>query len=424
MTDRKPNIPPFSRIAYLDGLRGFAALMVVLFHYWTGAKKPDLAVSLGPIHVNLLAPMEYFGGARVSLFFVLSGFLLYLPFARDADRYIPLGSWLWQRFRRVAPPYYAALMLALLPVFGSYYAREAGRWLRHLPHHPIQIGTALLGFPECLLFAHGMVPGKQNPMLNAPLWTMTPEVQLYLTFPLLVFFARRKRFGGLAGTVAFAIIASIGYRLYLYYTIGYSFALGGGEISLLPDAYHCLTNSFVGRWVEFALGMGAAGLVVRNRVPTPYVLVPLCMGWIVLFLALRNGWAGRTPLTALTDAAGGAAFATLILCCAVIPSVARIFTIRPLMWLGSFAYSLYLVHSPVWVAAGRFEQVVLHLDTEAGGWTMLTINLLVVFPVALIVARLFWWCFERPFLSATWQTALKPRPSVIDMERRSQRNVV
>jgi peptidoglycan/LPS O-acetylase OafA/YrhL len=411
-----------SRIRYLDGLRGFAALMVVLFHYWTAAKKPSLILPIGSIRPDLLAPLEYFGGARVSLFFVLSGFLLYLPFARDGDRHVTLGGWLWQRFRRVAPPYYAALLFALLPVFAPYYVQEAWHALTHQPSRPIQIGTALLGFPECLYFAHGMVPGKQSPMINAPLWTMTPEIQLYLTFPLLIFLARHRRFGGLLGTVTLAVTASVAFRLYLYAVVGYAFPLGGGDIPLLPDAYHCLTNSFLGRGAEFALGMGAAGAVISRRLPSPYLLLTACLSCLLLFASLRNGWAANSPLTALTDAAGGAAFALLLLCCAAVPSLARLFCGRPFVWVGTFAYSLYLVHSPVWGGVQRFLQSVLHFDTEAGGLGALAINLMVVLPIALGVARLFWWCFERPFLSRSRQESLKPRPQIINMDRRENAN--
>jgi peptidoglycan/LPS O-acetylase OafA/YrhL len=69
-----------SRLLYLDGLRGFAALMVVLFHLWGGAGHPTWPVRLAPfvpqVTVDLLSPIGALGGSRVSLFFVLSGFLL------------------------------------------------------------------------------------------------------------------------------------------------------------------------------------------------------------------------------------------------------------------------------------------------------------------------------------------------------------
>lgn len=411
-----------SRILYLDGLRGFAALMVVLFHYWMAAKKPTFIFLFGTMPLDLFAPIEYFGGARVSLFFVLSGFLLYLPFARDEDRRVALGRWLWQRFRRVAPPYYAAFLLALLPVFAPYYVQEVWRSLTHQMPRPIQIGDALLGFPECLYFAHGLVPGKQSPLINGSLWTMTPEVELYLTFPLLVFLARQKWIGKLFGTVAVVVTLSIAYRLYLYATIGHLLQVGSGdEMRFLTDAYHCLTNSFLGRWTEFALGMATAELIAKRRVPSRYLLVPLCCGLLVLFCLLRNGWARTTPFNSLTDAVGGMTFATLLLCCAAMPTVAHLFSARPLTWIGTFAYSLYLVHSPVMSGVQRFLQSVLHIDTDVGGKSMLAINLLVVFPIALGIARLVWWYFERPFLSRIRQKTLAERPKIIDIDRIMER---
>ncbi|MGC4042878.1 MAG: acyltransferase [Armatimonas sp.] len=118
MQPLQQNSPPKTRLLYLDGLRGFAALMVVLFHFWGGAGNPAWPVRLtSTLTVDLLSPIGGLGGSRTSLFFVLSGFLLYLPFARretltesgqaPTKSEETFFSWLQRRIRRLALPYYA-----------------------------------------------------------------------------------------------------------------------------------------------------------------------------------------------------------------------------------------------------------------------------------------------------------------------------
>jgi peptidoglycan/LPS O-acetylase OafA/YrhL len=437
-------------LVYLDGLRGFAALMVVLFHFWGGAGYPSWFVHLTPnVTVDLMSPVGALGGSRVSLFFVLSGFLLYLPFARrDADesdggsesrnrnQHPPeretLVAWLWRRLRRLAPPYYVAILLALLPNVGTFYLNEGWRtWVRHLPPRVPEFAPKQFdAFPECLFFMHGMVPGSEFPIFNGPLWTLTPEVQLYLTFPLLVALARwrgvrigaRWRVNGLGLAVAVAVGASVAYRVWLYEQIG--FALRLAEAGTLGSEYHCLVNTFLGRWAEFALGMGAAGIVVRERIQpsrlSPLLLLPafgLCLAW---FLVLRSdiavgGWVGHLFLamepapSPMADGVGGAAFALLILCCAAVPRVARVFSWQPLTALGTIAYSLYLIHSPILFWLYRAIHVLFHTDINTSGQgslAVLALNMMVGLPIALFAAYLFWLVFERPFLSRERRTTL------------------
>jgi peptidoglycan/LPS O-acetylase OafA/YrhL len=324
--------------------------------------------------------------------------------------------------RRLAPPYYFAIPLALLPIAGTFYANEAWRvWGQHLPPRTPDFGNLFVAFPECLFFMHGLVPGSEAPVFNGALWTLTPEVQLYLAFPLLIGLAHlRWRVGkhpisGLAVTVVSAVAVSVLYRVWLYKQIGYALRLEEGSVLFSP--YHCLVNTFVGRWAEFALGMGAAGLVMQGRSLSPRVLVPvwvLCLGW---FLVLRSdlavgGWVGQLFLamepspSPLADAVGGAAFALLILCCATIPAIARLFSARPLVRLGTFAYSLYLIHIPVIWLLHHILHVLLDRPLLGTGLWIFAVNMFVGLPLALFAARAFWWGCERPFLSRERQRTL------------------
>src|SRR5713226_5033929 len=101
-----------SRLAGVDGLRAAAAMWVVLFHIrvFSGARLP-------------FQPLDFFvrsGSTGVSLFLVLSGFCLYLPFAAGKQGRFKTGSFFVRRARRLLPAYYCSLGLALaLNVIGG-----------------------------------------------------------------------------------------------------------------------------------------------------------------------------------------------------------------------------------------------------------------------------------------------------------------
>ena len=103
-------------VASLTGLRGIAALFVFVFHY--GSFNPGIRLDLTVSYIGkaLQFPLG-FGFAGVDLFFVLSGFLLTLPFARATltrSAHKPLRQYYQRRILRVFPAYYAQLGIILM----------------------------------------------------------------------------------------------------------------------------------------------------------------------------------------------------------------------------------------------------------------------------------------------------------------------
>lgn len=156
---------PSNSIRVLDGLRAIATLSVIAFHvgvlldnnnFWDTFRYP------------VVSAVATFGGSGVTLFFVLSGFLLFLPYARSLlfqDKWPSARQFYLKRALRIIPGYYAALLLIVL-FFQPQYLR---------PDHWGQLGIFLIFFMDS-------TPATFR-QLNGPFWTLAIEWQFYMLLP-------------------------------------------------------------------------------------------------------------------------------------------------------------------------------------------------------------------------------------------------
>ena len=180
---------PAARLDVIDGMRGIAILLVFWFHLWQLSwLDPRLPVGNLTLDVSSIAVTGFLG---VDLFFFLSGFCLFFPFARaylDGTPPPRLGEFAYRRFIKIVPSYWLAIVGAILigyAVFDSPLDAFGKVALHLLFIHPL--------FPD----AFGSVSGV--------LWSLGVEVQFYLLFPLIAWALRRWPIT--TGALAFAIAA-------------------------------------------------------------------------------------------------------------------------------------------------------------------------------------------------------------------------
>ena len=169
---------PVKRLYALDGLRGLAALSVVVWHWqhfyalsgdwqdgWQRASQPLFWA---------LKPLYDAGWAAVDLFFALSGFVFFWLYgAVIASRTMGAGKFMLLRFSRLYPLYFATLAAAALlqALFhsrtGQYFIFESGDWQR---------------FAAGLLMAQQWLPPTEDQFFNGPSWSVSIEVLLYVLF--------------------------------------------------------------------------------------------------------------------------------------------------------------------------------------------------------------------------------------------------
>ena len=159
------------RVEWLDGIRGAAALFVVLHHTWLSVW-PAFPRNIGPWWVGWLL----YGHLAVAVFIVVSGFSLSLAPIRRGDT-VSGGArrFLRRRGWRIIPPYWAALIISTLI-----------SWLVLQPS--LATGTVTRGF-----VVHGLmlqdITGSWVP--NGAFWSIAVEWQIYFVFPLILWLARR-----------------------------------------------------------------------------------------------------------------------------------------------------------------------------------------------------------------------------------------
>jgi peptidoglycan/LPS O-acetylase OafA/YrhL len=368
------------RLAGVDGLRAAAALWVVFFHIhsFSGARFA---------HVPGLDLFLRSGSTGVSLFLVLSGFCLYVPFAGGRTARFKTGQFFWRRCKRLMPAYYVSLLFAAaLAVLGS-------AWLGYEHFTAPQLGWQVLAHVALL---QTLFPATFY-SLNGAYWSLGLEWQLYLGLPILILGVRRF---GLRTTALAAIACNVIYRLALEVLIQRGVVSPGSVLATVV-----LPNQLPGRWAEFVFGMVAAELYVTGQIrywadKLKYALIVL-----VPLSVLALNW----PLSHMLF---GAIFFTLLgLVLASNNLVSRFFSWRPLVALGIMSYSLYLVHQPVIQLLAYLMQVHGHLSAN-----MTFLALVLLLPVILLLAYGLFVTVERHTLqhrriapSAT-ESVRKPEP--------------
>ncbi len=358
----QPAASAMSRLAGVDGLRAAAAVWVVLFHIrvFSGAHLP-------------FQPLDFFvrsGSTGVSLFLVLSGFCLYVPFAGGRSGRFKTWSFFVRRARRLLPAYYCSLVLALgLNLIGG----------ANLGFRPMSAGDAAWELGTHVTMLHTLFPSTFY-ALNGAYWSLGLEWQLYLALPLLILGMRRF---GLVPTLGAAVVLNIVYRVLVAMAGSHSWVPAGVLQTVV------LPNLLPGRWAEFVFGMVVAELYTRgtlDRLPrlARYAWVPMtAIGVVVVGLPLAH-------------LAFGAVFSLLLIGVLAEKSlISRVFAWRPLVALGIMSYSLYLVHQPLVQALAYLLRHDLGLSsTRAFG------ALILLLPVVLAVAWLLFVLVERYTLTS------------------------
>jgi len=335
-------------IGAIEGLRGIAVAWVVLFHYFavrsgSGADPWNGFVAAHPP----LATLVRHGYLGVDLFFLITGFLLVLPWERHRrlglapPRAQPFYA---RRIRRIVPAYYvhlAVLFLVFVPLLWSPVSwRIDTRYLL----------TSVAAHATFLHYATPVTSGSLN--INGALWTLALEAQYYLLLPLFAWAFVRSPLPWIAGFVMVAVLWHFGASHGLAPLVAWEMRLGSPWNVPEAAVRHLLETQLPGYLAHFALGiaLGLAWMAGRERTATRGTRIAsafLALASIATLVASYGGFLPSDPawswLTTVALFVGALQWPLV-----AAPRVGgRILGAAPLRSVGRISYSMYLYHLPV-----------------------------------------------------------------------------
>jgi peptidoglycan/LPS O-acetylase OafA/YrhL len=369
------------RVSALDGLRAFALLIIMGYHFGVGWLKG--------------------GFFSLDIFYVLSGYLitgLLLGEYRKRSR-IKLSAFWLRRARRLLP----ALVVVLVAV--TLYVRfvaPAGLY----PDFRMSALSALFYFSNWWQIAassnYFFATGAVYPLTHT--WSLAVEEQFYLVWPLVVLAVMHlsRTFGrgvrnllvvSVAGTIASAVEMAVLYGPKANTTRLY-FGTDTHAQSILLGAVLACSLTIV-EMRRGATGMAPAARGARLRL----LLTALGLAGFAGTFALTYAMSGTTPFDYrggfLLSAMSAAAIVVAAVCVPGGP-VGRVLSLRPMVWMGTVSYGAYLWHYPVFV----------YLDPSRTGLSGLSL-LAVRFASTFALAAASYYLIERPVMYGTFWRSVK-----------------
>lgn len=271
------------RILELDALRGIAALVVLLYHYFHRYNK-----IYG--HVDIPVAWSVYGRLGVNLFFMISGYVIFMTL----DRIQRPMDFIASRFSRLYPAYWSAVILTFLVVsiFGLP-GREVS---------PLAALANLLMFQEYLKIPH----------VDGVYWTLTVELTFYFWIFLLYLTRNLARVD-----LVFGVLTAIGFL----HSVGF------------VTIHSVIHKILIFEHLPFFL-IGICFYRIANR---QYIL----RSSLIALFALATCIPDHSPKELLTLGL------FTILCFGATMGYFRFLAIRPLVYLGGISYSLYLLHQNI-----------------------------------------------------------------------------
>jgi peptidoglycan/LPS O-acetylase OafA/YrhL len=358
-------------IPEIDGLRFLAIFSVYIYHLAGDVLRHSPSDYAQSLQSNGLFLVTQILNVGVPLFFVISGFILSLPFAaahRNLRKPVSLKKYFWRRVTRLEPPYFLCLLLFFILKIA------AGR------------GTAAGLFPNLIasvFYVHNQIFARPSD-IDFVAWSLEIEIQFYILAPLLASVFALARASTRRSVLAAAVLLAS----------GVSSLVSGHprlQLSLLAYAQYFLAGFLL---AEFYLDRG------ERRKNWAWDLVSIA-GWSLLLVLLVRGearveWWVEWLIPWLV----------LLIYIAAFRGVAmnRFVTNPWIVTIGGMCYTIYLLHDYIIAALGMVTE-------RIGSGSVFSVRLLVQFllmtPIVLAIGALYFRLIERPCMRPDWPRQLR-----------------
>lgn len=351
-------------IPQMDGLRFVAIAMVIMYHLNGYLSAKSVSYRSGSGNSPWFSGVAGTGFHGVELFFVISGFILALPFAGhylNGTERVDLKKYYLRRLTRLEPPYFVTV-LALFVLAVWVRGRSAATLLPHL-------GASLF-------YLHNLIYGSASSVVGVA-WSLEIEVQFYVLVPLLtLIFAVRDWRWRRALLAALMLSATVAQRIWFAHNARASLSVLGYLQFFL--AGFLLADIFLRDWQE------------RPRASWYWDAVSV-VGWPLMFVVFRS------------EAVTNWIFVWLVLllyCAAFRGAIGqKVFSNAWITAAGGMCYSIYLIHYEVISAVGRYTD---RIHVSGPAWVIFGAQLAMVGSAILVVCGFYFLILEKPCMRRDW----------------------
>ncbi len=345
----------------LDGLRFLAIILVMFFH----------AIKVTNSHLYEALPYDYsilnifqYGFQGVELFFIISGYIIGIPFAKqylnDGNK-INIKSYILRRITRLEPPYVLALIaFFVISVFIGKFDVYNG--MVSLLSSIFYINTIMFNDPEFLLVV--------------VIWSLEIEVQFYLSA---IFFSRLfKLNAALRRCIFIATIFGVPALLEIYHpgvptilSFLHYFFIG----FLLVDLKLSAIDLKLPKLLEIMIGLvSLAGIVYINHSDSLLNTYVFILSSFVLYYLTLFGDFWKS-----------------------------VFSIKIISVIGGMCYSIYLLHSPIYIFFQKFANYFIVSDYQL---INLLFSSMILIPFTIAISAIYFLTIEKPCMDKNWPQKL------------------
>ncbi|WP_058302893.1 acyltransferase family protein [Gorillibacterium timonense] len=361
-----------TRLEELDSLRGIAAISVILAHISIILPASNIfeKINYTPLHIFWL------GHESVILFFVLSGFVLSLPFFKKSQ--LGYKDYLIRRICRILIPSVVSVILALslMKIISPAGIPGLSRWFNDIWTEPLFMQS---------IVNHFFVLGEFNTMrLNPVIWSLIHELRISILFPFLMLLVLKTGWKkNLALVLSIPLLYFLSYYVCLkVFSYDLTIFRGGYSSYSLTPHYMAffLLGALLARYKDhIRIIYNKLNLLLRS-ILFVFGFVSYLYVWLILpnnnmlHIFIMNDW---------MIALGCVVFIVFGLNSRV---MSRILLFKPIHFVGKISYSIYLYHMIV----------ILTLTYALNHVVPIEISLTISFVVTFVVATLMYYLVELP----------------------------
>ncbi len=334
-----------TRLKFIDGLRGLAAMAVVIYHL-------RLAVDeFSPNFAGLLDPIFRYGYLGVDVFFVISGIVISYSVSKFKPSIQFLGRFALRRSIRLDPPYWSIIVaeIVLIALATRYFADQVSvgipDWQQVLAH---------------LIYAQDLL--RQGNILSV-FWTLCYEIQFYLFFVLGALALDKLSLDGHARRIVVAAVFVTSLFVFFF----------------LPE--NPVFGLFIDRWYQFFVGVLAMRCLAERKISIDFVVAVTA----ILACALLSD-------SGLDNGVSAILIAILVVWAGLAGKMGAWLSGTSIQFLGAISYSLYLVHLVVGWRIAKFIGVI---SDDTNPWPIFLFSIV----SSIFAAWLLYHFIERPSLN-------------------------